>query len=125
MVKGSTTLTFKPGNLQVRDVEYEPVQNRLVSSGGTVRVYEPTDHEVRTLHLKVVELPKADAGSYAGRDSLVSFIEDDIDWLQSTFTFTDTDGDAFTVSWWEPRLDLREIRQDVFSGRLVVRERGT
>ena len=121
MVESATTKTFKPGNIQATRVPDSPRQRGLVSSSGTVRVLELSATDDRFIHVQVVALPRADNGSYAGYDSLRTFLLTTVNWATTTFTFTDTDGDAFTVRYWSKSFDLLEHKKDEFSGELLFR----
>ena len=121
MVEGATTRTFRPGNIQATRVPDSPRQRRQVSSNGTVRILEVSTIDDRFVEIEVVQLPKADDGSFQGYDSLRTFLLTTVNWAEKTFTFTDTDGDALTVRYWSDLFDLDEVKKDVWSGRLLFR----
>ena len=120
-VKDATTKTFRPGNIQATLLSDQHRQRRLVSSDGTVRVLEVSTVDDRLIQIRVVQLPRADDGSFAGYDSLRTFLNTTINWAQNTFTFTDADSDSFTVRWWSDSLDLEETKKDVFEGSFLLR----
>ena len=120
-VKDATTKTFRPGNIQATLLSDQHRQRRLVSSDGTVRVLEVSTVDDRLIQIRVVQLPRADDGSFAGYDSLRTFLNTTINWAQNTFTFTDADSDSFTVRWWADSLDLEETKKDVFEGSFLLR----
>ena len=121
MVKDAVTRTFRPGCIQATRVPDQCRQRRLVSSDGTVRIVEVSDTDERFVEVVVNELPKADEGSYHGYDSLRTFLLTTVNWTEETFTFTDTDGDSFTVRFWDSEFALEEVRKDIWSGRLLFR----
>lgn len=118
---GATTLTFRPGQIQARGPDYLPRQRRLVSSSGDVRVLEISGTDEVLIEIDVVELPTDDEGSFSGYDSLLDFIQSDLNWAENTFTYTDADSDSFTVRYWGEDFGLREIRKDVWSGPILLR----
>ena len=121
MVEGATTKTFRPGNIQVRRVPDSPRQRGKVSSNGTVRVIEISATDDQFVEIEVVQIPKADDGSFDGYDSLRTFLLTTVNWKEKTFTFTDTDGDALTVRYWSSAFDMDEVKKDIWSGRLLFR----
>jgi hypothetical protein len=70
----------------------------------------------------VNKLPRTDEGSYHGTDSLETFLTSTVNWAETTFTFTDADGDSFTVRYWDEEFNLSEGKKDIFSGKLLFRE---
>ncbi len=120
-VSGGTTRTFKPGNIQATRLADSPRQRPLVSSDGTVRILEVSATDDRFIEIEVVALPKADVGSFHGYDSMRTFLITTVNWAETTWTFTDTDGDAFTVRYWSDTFDLEEGKKDHFGGRLLLR----
>jgi len=121
MVSGGTTKTFRPGCIQAQRVPDRNRQRRLVSSNGTVRINEVSATDDRFVEVTVNQLPKADEGSYHGRDSLRTFLLTTVNWAETAFTFTDTDGDSFSVRYWDVEFNLSEAKKDIFSGRLLFR----
>lgn len=121
MVIGGTTRTFRPGCIQAIRVPDRNRQRRLVSSDGTVRIIEVSDTDDRFVEVIVNRLPKADEGSYHGRDSLRTFLLTTANWAENTIVFTDTDSDAFTVRYWGDEFLLEEVKKDIFSGKLLFR----
>lgn len=121
MVIGGTTETFKPGNIQATLLSDTPRQRKLISSNGTTRILEISTTDDRFIEIEVVALPRADNGSFSGYDSLRTFLLTTANWAETEITFTDTDGDAFTVRYWSDTFDLLEHKKDEFSGRLLFR----
>jgi len=121
MVEGGTTETFRPGNIQARLLTDIARQRRSLSTNSTVRVVEVSATDERMIEVQVVALPRADDGSFSGRDSLRTFLLTTVNWAEKAFTFTDTDGDAFTVRYWDESFELVEDQKDVFSGVLLFR----
>ena len=120
-VSGGTTRTFKPGNIQATRVADSPRQRPLVSSDGTVRILEVSTTDDRFIEIEVVALPRADNGSFHGYDSMRTFLLTTVNWAETSFTFNDTDADAFTVRYWSESFDLEETKKDEYSGRLLFR----
>ena len=120
-VSGGTTRTFKPGNIQATLLSDTPRQRKQVSSNGTVRILEVSTTDDRFIDIRVVALPRADIGSFHGYDSMRTFLLTTVNWAATTWTFTDTDGDAFTVRVWSDSFDLEELLKDQFDGRLLLR----
>lgn len=122
---GVDNLIFKPGNMQARRLQYSPRQRKLVSSNGTSRIIEISSVDELIIEIDVIQLPREDSGSYHGRDSLLTFIETNLNWAEETFTFTDADGDAHTVRYWSDDFLLEEAvpgaRKDAYDGKLVLR----
>jgi len=121
MVSGGTTRTFRPGCIQAVRVPDRNRQRRLVSSNATVRIIEVSATDDRFVEVTVNQLPKADEGSYHGRDSLRTFLLTTVNWAETAFTFNDTDGDAFSVRYWDTEFNLEEVKKDIFSGKLLFR----
>lgn len=121
MVSGATTRTFRPGCIQAAKVPDRNRQNRLVSSNGTVRIIEVSAVDDRFIEITVNQLPRADEGSYHGAASLRTFLTSTVNWAQTAFTFTDTDGDSFSVRYWDAEFLLEEVKKDIFSGKLLFR----
>lgn len=122
MVEGATTKTFRAGNIQATKVFDRPRQRKLVSSDGTVRILEISTTDDRWIIIKVVELPLADDGPFSGYTSLRTFLLTTVNWAEKTFTFTDTDGDAFTVRYWDDEFLLEEmIKDQSWKGTLLFR----
>jgi hypothetical protein len=125
MNDGSTTLTFRAGCIQARRLPYIPRQRKLVSSNGDVRILEVSAVDEKFIEIDVVSLPRADEGSYDGRDSLLAFIQDDLNWAENTFTFTDADSDSSTVRYWSDDFLLEEAisgrRKDSYDGKILLR----
>jgi len=120
-VSGGTTETFKPGNIQATRVPDSPRQRLQVSSNGSVRVLEVSTTDDRFIEIEVVALPLDDNGSFSGYTSMRAFLLTIVNWAETTWTFTDTDGDAFTVRYWSDTFDLFEHKKDEYSGRLLLR----
>ena len=120
-VSGGTTETFKPGNIQATLLTDAPRQRLLVSSDGTIRVLETSTTDDRLIDIEVVALPLADNGSFSGYTSMRAFLLTTVNWAETTWTFTDTDGDAFTVRYWSDTFDLFETKKDEYAGSLLLR----
>lgn len=121
MVLGGTTRTFRPGCIQATRNCDGNRQRKLVSSDGTVRIIEVSNVDDRFIEILVNQLPRVDEGSYHGRDSLRTFLVTTVNWAETTFTFTDADGDQFTVRYWDKEFDLTEGKKDLFGGKLLFR----
>ena len=119
-VKGGTTLTFMPSWVQAPHMQEAARQRALVSSNADVKVLEISTTDDRFVEL-LISLPREDNGAFEGYDSLRTFIITTVNWRENTFTFTDADGDSFTVRIWDD-LNLRETKKDVFEGTLMLRE---
>lgn len=120
-VKDATTKTFRPGNIQATLLTDVHRQRRMLSSDGTVRVLEVSTTDDRLIQIKIVQLPLADDGSFAGYTSLRTFLNTTVNWAQNTFTFTDADSDSFTVRFWSEEFALEEVKQGVFEGSFLLR----
>ena len=86
-----------------------------------VRIIETSAVDDRFVEVTVNHLPKADEGSYDGRDSLRTFLTSTVNWAETAFTFNDADGDAFSVRYWDSEFLLEEVKKDIFSGKLLFR----
>lgn len=117
---GGTTLTFRPGNLQATRVPTAPRQRRVESVDRGVFTTEVAAKDTQRIIIEIVQLPEADEGSYSGYSSLRTFIRSTVNYAASKFVFTDTDGDAWTVRFWDPRLELEEVQKGVWEGRMTL-----
>ena len=116
-----TTLQFRPGNVQATVLYDEQRKRNLVSSNGTVRIVEMSATNDRFIELKIVALPRADDGVFAGYDSLRTFLLTTVNWAQEVWTYNDNDGDSFEVRVWPHTFDFSESKKDEFSGTLLLR----
>ena len=98
-----TTIIFSRGDIYPSRSPEDFHQVFGVSEGGQVRVWTMTDPE--QFLIRVFEgMPTED------RDNYDNWVHNAlINGRAGTFTFTDTDGAAYTVRWWEDTLDIAQI----------------
>ncbi len=120
-VSGSTTLMFRPANIQSTLLFDQPLQRKMVSSQGTVRILEISPTDQRFIDVRIVVLPRADDSPFNGYDALRSFLLTTVNWAETVWTFNDNDGDSFSVRIWPQVFGLTETKFDEFGGRILLR----
>lgn len=111
MTNGVTTLKFRAGDLQVPRIPRRPRQRLLTSTDGTTRVIQVAAARERIL-IANARLFLADQGTYAGLNSLYSFFETTVNYMEKSFAFTDGDGEFYHVRFADEILDFDEVRKD-------------
>lgn len=91
----------------------EKIQVTDRTAGGTLQV-EDLGIDIRTFPLALELLDQTT------RDSLVTWYDEVADGAMNTFTYTDKDGNAFTVRMLTDPLDLPEVSPGRFSGQLLL-----
>lgn len=122
---GNTTHTFRPGQFVVTDIPDIVRQRKHVSTDGTARVYEVSTTDGREIVVGIRGLPTSDethsGTTYSGRDSLRTFLTSTANWAETVLTLTDTDGDSYSVRYWDDEFALNEPKRDVWRGQLTFR----
>ena len=117
----TTTLMFKPGNIQSTRLYDEQRKRNMVSTNGTVRIVEMSATDDRFIELDVVALPRVDDSPFSGYDSLRTFLMTTVNWAEQVWVLHDNDGDNFNVRIWPHTFALTETRLDEFDGPLLLR----
>ena len=126
----SATLSFSPALVQMTRPVRSPNQIRHVALGSQSFIYERASATDEELIVEIEDIPtlsQTDANaSTAGKDDLSSFIVSSLNWSQRTFTFTDPDGEVFSVFYWGGLDSMEEAagrsnKRDRWTGTLRLR----
>lgn len=120
-VYDATTLTFRPGCLQVIQNDAVTRQRQIESTDGDAVVREVSAVDDDFLTIRFQQLHREDEGSFSGWDSLFAFLEDTVNYSQQVITFTDADSDEFDIRYWQGELNVEEVKIDVFEATIVFR----
>lgn len=112
---GVTTVTFSRGNTFPADTTYHPRQSIGIAEAGQVRVSTLSDPEI-FMPVQFEALPEADI------NALLAFLQDPlVNWAAFSVTYTDTDGDAWTVRIVDTTFTRSQVASGLYNVKLLFR----
>ncbi len=109
-------LTLEKGRFLPVSDPYEPRQLRGVAGGGQVKIADlgTADH---FFDIKINRVSKAH------RNAIIAFLQHaNVNYAQNTFTFTDEDGTAWTVRYWNSSgLDFPHVKGNLYNIKLTLK----
>ena len=113
---GAATFTFDEGVDFPIGRGDAPDQSVGEATGGAIQV-KTYSSAVRQVHTMTFRLNSLD--SY---DDLYNFFDDsNVEWRANSFTFTDSDGNTYTVRLWQDGIGYTWIAENIFVVSLVLR----
>ena len=123
------SLSFNPALMRMVEPRYFPIQRVSIAESGQVWVFQLSSTIELELLVDVMDIPTSAQTTPVATDGqaeIYTFLATKVNWSQRAFTFTDPDGESFTVRYIGGFETLREAggrgeRADRWNGQLVLR----
>ena len=122
LVHGGTTLTFRSGSFIPSAPSWEAQQIISESEDLTIRVANVSTNRRKIIRVQLKHLQETDEGIFHGYSSLLSVLDQTLDWSSSTCLITDADAEVFDCRYIGPvPFEVWESPKGVFSGEIIFR----